>query len=76
VKYELYEDARRYDAMHAQVPMPTLAFQGRYDDVVDPSTVEQWAAERSNVDLRLLDDGHQLAASLPLLAESICEFVT
>jgi pimeloyl-ACP methyl ester carboxylesterase len=76
VHYELYEDARRYDAFHADVPMPTLVFQGRHDDVVDPKTVEEWAATRANVELHLVDDGHQLTASLPEIAEAVTAFVT
>jgi pimeloyl-ACP methyl ester carboxylesterase len=75
VHYGLYEDARRYDAMHARVSMPTLVFQGRFDDVVDPVAVEQWAAARPNVELHLLDDGHQLTASLPQMTRAIGEFV-
>lgn len=75
VRYELYEDARQYDAMHARIAMPTLIFQGRHDDVVDPATVQRWASARPNVELHLLEDGHQLTASLPLIADAIDEFV-
>jgi uncharacterized protein len=64
IGYQLYEDARRYDAMRARVEMPILIFQGRHDTVVGPATVERWAAARPNVQLRLMDDGHQLAGSL------------
>lgn len=75
VHYELYDDARRYDAFHARVTMPTLVFQGRNDDVVDPTMVEEWASARPNVDLRVVDDGHQLTASLPAMADAIAAFV-
>lgn len=75
VHYELYDDARRYDAFHARVTMPTLVFQGRNDDVVDPKMVEEWASARPNVDLRVVDDGHQLTASLPAMADAIAAFV-
>lgn len=75
VHYELYDDARRYDAFHARVAMPTLVFQGRNDDVVDPKMVEEWASARPNVDLRVVDDGHQLTASLPAMADAIAAFV-
>ena len=34
------------------------------DAAVDPATVERWAKARPNVDLHLLDDDHQLMASL------------
>lgn len=65
INYSLYEDARRYDAMRAKVDMPILVFQGRRDAVVNPTIVERWAAGRPNVELHMLDDDHQLAASLP-----------
>ncbi len=65
IEYELYEDARQYDAMQAHVDMPVLAFQGRRDTIVNPSIVQRWAASRPNVELHLLDDDHQLGASLP-----------
>ena len=64
VHYELYEDARRYDAMNADLKMPVLVFQGRRDTAVDPATVEAWSRRRPNVELHLLDDDHQLTASL------------
>ena len=64
VHYELYADARRYDAMSVALAMPVLVFQGRLDTAVDPASVKRWASTRPNVDLHLLDDGHQLAGSL------------
>lgn len=64
VHYELYLDARRYDCMSVRLPMPIQIFQGRQDDAVDPVTVEQWAHARPGVELHLLDDGHQLTASI------------
>ena len=75
IDYGLYEDARLYDAMHASVEMPSLVFQGRRDTVVNPSTVERWAATRPNVELRLLDDDHQLASSLSEIWEGIERFL-
>ena len=64
IHYELYEDARRYDAMTADLKMPVIVFQGRRDAAVNPKTVEAWARRRPNVELHLLDDDHQLTASL------------
>jgi pimeloyl-ACP methyl ester carboxylesterase len=75
VHYELYADARRYDAMNADVRMPTLVFQGRRDTAVNPVTVEAWSRRRPNVDLHLLDDDHQLGASLPYLWERLARFL-
>ena len=75
VHYELYEDALRYDTMNADVPMPTLVFQGRRDVVVNPGTVQAWCDRRPNAELHLLDDDHQLAASLPHIWEKLQTFM-
>jgi pimeloyl-ACP methyl ester carboxylesterase len=75
VHYELYEDARRYDAFNADVRMPILIFQGKRDDAVDPKTVEAWASRRPNAELHLLDDDHQLTGSLPYIWEKLATFV-
>jgi pimeloyl-ACP methyl ester carboxylesterase len=71
IHYELYEDARRYDAMNANLKMPVMVFQGRRDSAVDPKTVEAWAARRPNVELHMLDDDHQLTGSLSYIWEKI-----
>jgi pimeloyl-ACP methyl ester carboxylesterase len=63
VGFALYEDASRYDAFALGDPVPTLIIQGRHDASVDPAAVERWAASRASVDLHLVDDEHQLAAS-------------
>ena len=49
----------------ALIPQPTLIFQGLRDASVDYRTVEEFARTRPNVTLSLLDDDHQLMASLP-----------
>ena len=54
----------RYDAFEASVSQPTLIFQGVRDHSVDYRTVELFARTRPNVTLALLDDDHQLVASL------------
>ena len=75
VHYELYEDARRYNAMDAVIAMPTLVFQGRRDTAVDPGTVETWARRRPNVELHMLDDDHQLADSLGYIWTTVEKFL-
>ena len=75
VHYELYEDARRYDTMNADVRVPVLVVQGRRDVVVHPATVEKWSKARPNVQLHLVDDDHQLAASLPLIWDLTSRFL-
>jgi pimeloyl-ACP methyl ester carboxylesterase len=67
VHFGLYEDAARYDAFAVDVRQPALVVQGRHDELVDTATVERWAATRPRVDLRVVDDGHQLTASMPFI---------
>jgi pimeloyl-ACP methyl ester carboxylesterase len=51
--------------------VPTLIFQGRRDDLVDPRMVEAFAASRPNVTLHVFDDDHRLQASLgPIFRET------
>lgn len=73
--YAFYEDSLRYDAFNALVPQPTLIFQGLRDASVDHRTVEQFANARPNVTLSLLDDDHQLIASLPRMWNDIQPFL-
>ena len=75
VHYELYADARRYDGMGADLKMPVLVFQGRRDTAVDPATVEAWSRRRPNVELHLLDDDHQLTASLSYIWDATSRFL-
>jgi len=64
VAFALYEDAQQYDSFGVTTRAPILIFQGRRDDAVDPAMVERFAAGRPNVMLHLLDEDHQLLASL------------
>jgi uncharacterized protein len=64
IGFGLYEDAVAYDAHTARRAVPTLVYQGRHDDTVAPEGVARWAADRPHVDLRLIDDGHQLTLSM------------
>ena len=65
LNFAFYEDSLRYDAFNAAFTQPTLIFQGLRDASVDPRTVEAFARTRPNVTLSLLEDDHQLMASLP-----------
>ena len=65
LQYAFYEDSLRYDAFSACVRQPALIFQGLRDASVDYRTVEAFARSRPNVTLSLLEDDHQLIASLP-----------
>ena len=73
--YAFYEDTLNYDAFEADFAQPALIFQGLRDQSVDYRTVEQFARERPNVTLSLLDDDHQLTASLPRMWNDIEAFL-
>jgi uncharacterized protein len=68
--FDLYRDAEQYDAMALVVPQPIQVFQGLRDEAVNPDTVERWSAARPNVELHMLDDDHQLHASLDYIWEA------
>jgi hypothetical protein len=75
IRFALYEDARRYDALAVRIETPILIFQGLRDDAVDPAAVERFACSRPNVTLHLLDDDHQLLGSLDRIWQGIAEFL-
>jgi pimeloyl-ACP methyl ester carboxylesterase len=73
--FGFYEDSLRYDALGAAFGQPTLIFQGLSDRSVDPKTVEEFSRGRPNVMLSLLEDDHQLIASLSRMWNSISPFL-
>jgi uncharacterized protein len=75
LNFEFYEDSLRYDAFEAAFEQPTLIFQGVRDASVDYRTVEAFAKARPNVTLSLLDDDHQLIASLPRMWSDMRAFL-
>ena len=70
-----YEDSLRYDAFDAEFAQPTLIFQGLRDQSVDSRTVQRFAEARPNVTLSLMDDDHQLIASLPNMWNGMQRFL-
>jgi pimeloyl-ACP methyl ester carboxylesterase len=75
LEFTFYEDSLRHDAFNAAFAQPTLIFQGLRDASVDHRTVEAFARSRANVTLSLLDDDHQLIASLPRMWTDIRAFL-
>ena len=73
LNYAFYEDSLRYDAFNAAFGQPAMIFQGLRDASVDYRTVEAFAKTRTNVTLSLLEDDHQLIASLPRIWESVAD---
>ncbi len=71
VDFGFIEDAAAIDVGFPDVRVPTLILHGTRDDSVPIEHSRQFASGRPNVELIELDDGHELAASLPrLLAET------
>ena len=75
LQFSFYEDSLRHDAFAAAFAQPTLIFQGLRDASVDYRTVEAFARSRANVTLSLVDDDHQLIASLPRMWTDIRAFL-
>lgn len=75
LNFEFYEDSLAFDAFGAALIQPTLVFQGTRDQSVDARTVERFARGRPNVTLSLLDDDHQLIASLPRIWNDVAPFL-
>ena len=73
--YAFFEDSQKYDVFEVGLRQPILIFQGLRDESVDYRTVEQYAAKRPNVTLSLLDDDHQLMASLPRMWDAMQPFL-
>lgn len=73
--WEFMRDVRQYDTATADPRVPTLIYQGSRDDVVSPAEVEAWAAGRSNVVLRMVDDGHQLLDHLDAMWSDLVRLV-
>jgi uncharacterized protein len=75
VGFGLYEDAAQYDAFAVELAVPTMVFQGTRDASVNPAMVERWAQSQPRVTLRLLDDDHQLTASVTVMWEELRAFL-
>lgn len=75
VRYALYEDAFCYDSAACVLDTPALVFQGRRDNIVDAAMVERFASSRPSMSVRMLDDDHQLGASLELMWRETAAFL-
>ena len=73
--FAFYTDTLRYDAFETWFTQPTLIFQGLRDASVDYRTVELFARARPSVTLSLLDDDHQMMASLPRIWDDMEPFL-
>lgn len=72
--YELIEDGLRYEDF-PEVRQPVLLIHGLRDDVVPPVWSRQYASARPNVELELVDSGHELTDVLDWMWERIRRFL-
>jgi pimeloyl-ACP methyl ester carboxylesterase len=75
VRYALYDDAQRYDSAGCPLDTPSLVFQGLRDSVVDPAMVRRFGASRPSMSVRMVDDDHQLGASLEFMWRETAAFL-
>jgi hypothetical protein len=75
IRYEFYEDVRRYDSFNATLSQPVQVFQGTRDAAVEPAEVERWCRMRPDVELHLLEDDHQLLGSLEFIWQQVARFL-
>lgn len=71
--YGLIEDGAEYEA-YPDFPQPAILFHGRLDDVVPPGYSITFAEQHPNVELHLLDSGHDLLDTLDLMGREIERF--
>lgn len=67
VDFGFVEDVLRVDVGYPNVTVPALVMHGKHDDAVPIERSRTFAADRPNVRLVELDDGHELVASIPTL---------
>jgi len=75
IGFALYEDAGAYDSFADPPRIPMLIVQGRRDTVVEPMMVERFAIQHPSASLRLVDDDHQLGASLDIIWRETAAFL-
>jgi pimeloyl-ACP methyl ester carboxylesterase len=66
LNYRIVEDARKYPSL-PEFRQPALILHGTRDEVVAPSISQRFAAGHPNVQLRLLESGHELTDVLEVL---------
>ena len=76
LKFSFYEDAQHYGASRRRLPQPIVIFQGRQDESVSPAIVERFAHAQPDATLHLLEDGHQLKASLDFIWRETAGFLS
>lgn len=74
IGYQLIEDAALYEDF-PDVRQPVLIFHGAQDDVVPGRYAEEFAHDRSNVRLEVVDSGHDLLNVLDGIRDQVVAFL-
>jgi pimeloyl-ACP methyl ester carboxylesterase len=74
IGWAFFEDAARWPAL-PEVRVPALVVAGRRDDTVPLEDVEAWVARTPGARLVVVDDGHELTASLDRIFEEARAFL-
>jgi pimeloyl-ACP methyl ester carboxylesterase len=74
LSYRLMEDAAQYED-DPDFHQPALIFHGAHDGVVPANVSRSFAATHSNVQLEIVDSGHELLNVLDYMAPRIVGFV-
>jgi pimeloyl-ACP methyl ester carboxylesterase len=72
--WQFREDARGWPAF-PEVQIPALVFAGRHDEVVPLADIEAWVAGTPTAQLVILDDGHELVASIDRIFDGARAFL-
>ena len=72
--YAFIEDADRYEP-YPSFHQPTVIFHGRHDDVVPVEQSVAFAQRHSNVELHVVESGHELTDVLDLMWEQVKTFM-
>jgi pimeloyl-ACP methyl ester carboxylesterase len=78
VDFGFFEDVTRVDARSGGWPdvrVPTLIVHGVHDDVVGVDLSRTWARGKRHVRLVEVDDGHELALSIPRIVRECDDFI-
>jgi uncharacterized protein len=74
IGYQLIEDAAHYEDF-PDVRQPVLIYHGASDDVVPVSYSQEFAKDRQNVTLEVVDSGHDLLNVLEPIGERVRDFL-
>jgi pimeloyl-ACP methyl ester carboxylesterase len=74
IHYGLAEDIAAYDSFGAHVDIPVMIYHGKHDDVVSPAQSERFSADRSNVQLKLVESDHSLLDQIDPIYKDMVHF--